>query len=135
MMRPTLFALALAAGTVSATQVYKWVDAEGITHFGDLPQDREARRIDLRTPPSPTPRATGAESSGETPDKATTEGGEKNPERAEYCRRARDDLARYGKAERLIRLDEDGKEVEVDDQGRTQLMERTRKQVERWCGE
>lgn len=50
----TLLALALCAGAVSATEVYRWVDRDGIVHYGDRPK-HDAEQLDVRPPGGESP--------------------------------------------------------------------------------
>ncbi len=46
-----LLALTTVAGTAGATEIYRWVDAQGNVHFGDSPpSDRQAEQIEIRPP-------------------------------------------------------------------------------------
>jgi hypothetical protein len=57
----TIFTLATCAmlGNAGAANVYKWVDADGITHYSDAPPDAiETMLIDL---PEPIPASTAGE--------------------------------------------------------------------------
>ncbi len=62
-MRPLALALLLAASTASA-QVYKWVDADGVTHYTNLPPPAGAKevgdRMNLYQPDAPLDDAVGA---------------------------------------------------------------------------
>ena len=44
-----LLAFSLAAGPAAATEIYKWVDEDGVTHFSDTPPDdgNKARSLHL----------------------------------------------------------------------------------------
>jgi len=61
--RPSLLAcLAFAAGLIAvvhsacATEVYRWKDANGVTHYGARPpEDGQAERMDIKVPPPSTP--------------------------------------------------------------------------------
>lgn len=66
---------ALAAAGAAADAVYKWTDAEGVTHFSaQPPADRPAQQIQVEAPP-PTGAAEAKEQSG----KATDDGRPKDP--------------------------------------------------------
>lgn len=61
--RPMVMALgvagALAASTATAEAVYRWTDAEGVTHFSaQPPADQKAERIKVQAPPRATPPET-----------------------------------------------------------------------------
>ena len=50
-----LAALALAASATQAATVYKWVDAQGVTHFdAQPPAGQQAQEINVHKPPPPT---------------------------------------------------------------------------------
>lgn len=64
--------IALTAGTAHAATVWKWVDANGVTHYSDRPVEgaeaielSSAQSIPLATPraPAPSTRASGPQSS------------------------------------------------------------------------
>lgn len=58
--------LSLVSGAAVAATVYKWVDAQGITHYSDQPHP-EAKTVDVqptntvRTPPVAAPTSTGTQ--------------------------------------------------------------------------
>ena len=48
-------ALSIAAGASQAATVYKWVDAQGTTHFdAQPPAGQQAQQIDVQRPPPPS---------------------------------------------------------------------------------
>jgi hypothetical protein len=63
--------MCLAVGANAQQTVYKWVDEEGVVHFGEAPPDGiEAERFTTDTPPPappPRPTSTVPESGAETP--------------------------------------------------------------------
>ena len=127
--------LALASSAFGA--VYKWTDEEGVTHFSDLPPHQGAQRITVKPASLPPPGKAAAQETkpaGESDSaERTADGDQANPERAEYCRRARDDLKRYQAAERLVRENEQGKTVVISNEEREKLLEGVRKDIEKWC--
>ncbi|GAB6043040.1 DUF4124 domain-containing protein [Endothiovibrio diazotrophicus] len=128
--------LVLAAGASAA--VYKWTDPQGGTHYSDLPPMGGAKPIDVKPaslPPSATPASAGTPAAADGADAGGEAAGasQKNPERVEYCRRAQDDLKRYEGADQLVRENDEGKQVVLDDKERAALMERARKDVQKWC--
>jgi len=64
--------LLIAAGSASATTLYRWVDAQGVVHYSDTPQPG-AQKINVqdaqtyRAPPLPKSGATQGSSSGAPP--------------------------------------------------------------------
>lgn len=67
-----LLALTTVAGTAGATEIYRWVDAQGTVHFGDNPpSDGRVEQIEVRPPigdPPPLDDAESAPGQPETPD-------------------------------------------------------------------
>jgi hypothetical protein len=129
--------LLLLPVAADAARVFRWVDNEGVTHFGDLPPNRQAERMEVRPipgeqPASPAPagddKGVGAGASdkgaGQMPD---------DPQRAEYCRRYQEDLQRYRKADVLVRQGEDGERQELDEAQRASLISDTEAGIKRWC--
>ena len=58
MMLLTACLLASLSPMSMAGQIYKWVDAQGVTHFGaQPPQGVEATTVGKSAPPSPKPAA------------------------------------------------------------------------------
>ena len=65
---------ALAASGAAAEAVYKWTDAEGVTHFSaQPPADRQAEQIKVEAPPPTAPPA------GAKPDSTADDGRPKDP--------------------------------------------------------
>lgn len=63
-MRIIVFILAVLPAFVTAAEVYRWVDKDGVTHFSDRPQEgaetiviREAQTFSAPPPPSSSPRS------------------------------------------------------------------------------
>lgn len=93
--------LALSASAM-ASQVYKWVDAQGVTHFGaQPPQGQQATTINTATPPAKTaePAATPTFESSADPEQAAIDEKVKQEiatqeaERKKYCQTVRTNLA------------------------------------------
>lgn len=63
--------LCAAAGPAAATEVYRWKDANGVTHYGARPPEGvEAERMNIKEPPPATPVA------APSPPASSEEGGE-----------------------------------------------------------
>lgn len=117
-MRRTLLLASLllgCVGTAGAGQIYKWVDAQGVTHFtAQPPQDGEARVVPAaKQPPPPSPAATPAAESkqpsqAEIDERVRREVAQKEKERAEYCGKVRTNLAQLRNNPRLL-MEVDGK--------------------------
>lgn len=106
--------LAIALGPVSA-QVYKWVDENGVTHYGERPpQGRNATEVPykLGTPP---PTAGSANESTKKDQSELQEKPQADPaKRREQCARQRDILARLKRTPPRYELDEKGERVLAD---------------------
>ncbi len=96
--------------TAMASQVYKWVDTQGITHFGaQPPQGQDATSINtVAAPPkSPVPAASPApDSTADTEQKAIDDKVKKDvatqeTERKKYCETVRTNLAQLQNNPRL----------------------------------
>ena len=121
-MRRTIFlgSLLLAlAPTVMAAQVYKWVDAQGITHFGaQPPEGANAATVNTNTaqpkagsnfPPPPAARPTLPPSADEqqkaADEKVRQEVAQQEAERLKQCEKLRNDMAQLKNNPR-IRVDD-----------------------------
>lgn len=145
--------LALAAMTFSpamAGEIYKWVDENGVIHFGDRPPQREPDALQTLQPE--------LESSGVGPGIASDFGLEVNEdgqtvaqqrreeirdsrrearldqeERQNLCDYHQKQLARYEPARRLTYTNESGEVVRLDDDQRLALIENSKKIIEQNC--
>ena len=112
--------LALSATASAASQVYKWVDAQGNTHFGaQPPQGQESTPINTNVPKAPAPAPTPAPPPGSAFDdpaqkaideKVKKEVAAKEEERVKYCEAVRTNLSQLQNNPRLM--------VEVDGEKR-----------------
>lgn len=103
-MRRTLLLAALlfgCIGTAGAGQIYKWVDAQGVTHFTAQPPQTAAASVvpSAKQPPVPVPVP--AASTADTPKQAEVDArvrdevAQKEKERTEHCSVLRSNLAQY----------------------------------------
>jgi hypothetical protein len=139
--------MALAA-SASASEIYKWTDAEGNVHYEDRPSgapseqrlkltyqrtnssavsqriqarlDREAERAEAKTAE--------AASEQEAAEQAATA-----EERASTCKRAQARLESYRQARRLYRTDANGERVYLDDAQRQEARQKAEEQVAEFC--
>ncbi|QRY79548.1 DUF4124 domain-containing protein [Pseudomonas sp. PDNC002] len=122
-MRRTIFmgSLLLAlAPTVMAAQVYKWVDAQGVTHFGaQPPEGSNADTVNTNTAQPKTPAAPPAQPSlppsvdekqKAIDDKVKQEVAQQEAERSKQCNQLRNDLAQMKNNPR-IRVDDGSGEL------------------------
>ncbi|WP_152226089.1 DUF4124 domain-containing protein [Pseudomonas sp. SCB32] len=121
-MRRTIFlgSLLLAlAPTVMAAQVYKWVDAQGVTHFGaQPPEGTSASAVNTNTAPPksnfplPTPKPVTAPSTDDkqkaADDKVKQDVAQEDARRAQNCSQARENLAQLKNNPRVRVKEENG---------------------------
>lgn len=113
-----LLALVAVSSSVVAQSVYRWVDAEGRTHFGDpASAPPGAKQVPLRTPMGqtaavpPTPPANSDDA----------------------CAQARERLATYQSAERIVETDSLGEQREYSPEARERLIALTELEAQRLC--
>ncbi|WP_342654437.1 DUF4124 domain-containing protein [Pseudomonas sp. F3-2] len=101
-MRWMIFAATLACAVSpvvsQAAQIYKWVDAQGVTHFDAQPpagqpaQEIETQKPVVPPPPSPS-QSSGAEEQQATDAKIRRQVAAQDAKRKEACERQRTNLA------------------------------------------
>lgn len=140
-----IFMMLLGAGSgAMADVVYKWTDEQGDVHFSDRPQDG-SQAIDMQVSPRyPSPSQPQSSAEGEKPQegKDAQDGGrqqvvdaEKQREvRRKNCATARETLRRNKNLGRMYRIGADGERHYLSDKERNQVLERSRSDVEKWCG-
>jgi len=125
-MRRTIFMgslLLVLAPTVMAAQVYKWVDAQGITHFGaQPPEGSSAATVNTNSappkassnfpPPAPKPTLPPTEDAKQkaVDDKVKQEVAQQEAQRVKQCEQLRVDLAQMKNNPR-IRVDDGSGEL------------------------
>lgn len=133
------FLLALS-GTVMAGQVYKWVDAQGVTHFGaQPPQGQPAEALSTATAP-PKPAAAApitVEPTGETEQRqidrqVKKEVAEQEAERQRYCTTLRTNLAQLQNNPR-VRVEENGETRRLNEEERQARISETQKKISDTC--
>lgn len=142
-MRLTILAgsllLALSSSAM-AGQVYKWVDAQGVTHFGaQPPQGQTAQTLNTATPP-PNPVETapaGAALTGESEQRAIDQKvkkqvAEQQAERQRYCTTLRTNLAQLQNNPR-VRVEEEGEMRRLNEEERQARISETQKKIGDTC--
>ncbi len=138
--------LGICPVTVSA-QVYKWVDAEGNVHYGQSrPPGEEAEALEVKPPNvSAEQRALELEKlklkarlGSENQEPQSDQAGQATPEmpeavRRENCRIARHNMASLVQKRRIVRTDEGGNLVRLDDAEREARLQEAKEQVEKFC--
>jgi uncharacterized protein DUF4124 len=134
-----LLSLALAlAAPLAHGQTYKWVDANGKTHYSDAPPDSGKTKVDVVNTPPP------AEASPKTPNWEEEERafqrrrlarGDARPAvdpRPANCQQARFTL-RQMDGKRVYRTGRNGERIYMEDSERATIEERARQTIERDC--
>jgi len=142
-MRRTIFlgSLLLAlAPTVMAAQVYKWVDAQGVTHFGSQPPEgTSASAVNTNTAPPksnfplPTPKPTPPPSVDDkqkaVDDKVKQEVAQQEAQR---CAKARENLAQLKNNPR-IRVEDKGGYRYINEDERQARIGENEKAIQESC--
>ncbi len=137
--------LAATTAPTDATEVYRWVDADGRVHFGDRPRQADAEAVDI----APPVRGGGISRqrrqrtlrlleayAAEREERAVArrEEAAREAERRTKCEQARTRRYRYEHAQRIVRRDEDGNRVVLDGEDYDAIIRSSREAVEKWCG-
>lgn len=102
------------SATVQANKLYRWVDEQGRVHFTDRPpQGQRVETLRVRPPPAAAP--------------------EQRNEVSAECLQAREKLAEFQNAERIVERDGLGQERAYSEQERALLIARSQNQVEQTC--
>ena len=152
LLRATLASVLAGAAAASWADVYKWVDAQGQTHYSDLPPDPgvNAAAIPLGKPPAPPPPAAPASPAASgSPDaiNAKTAGlrgkmlgvepvdnsPEAQRQRDEACQRMRTEATLLGGDNRVFTLDAKGERAYLDDDTRSARIAELQQQIAAGC--
>lgn len=142
-MRLTIFAgglLLALSSSVMASHIYKWVDAQGVTHFGaQPPQGQPAEVLNTATPP---PRPTPAESASPEPSAESEQRtidrqvkkqvAEQEAERQRYCTTLRTNLSQLQNNPR-VRVEEEGEVRRLKEEERQERIAETSKKIADTC--
>jgi hypothetical protein len=125
--------------TARADDVYKWVDAQGVTHYGaSPPAGSGARRLDLPAPPAPSSAAPAgarpAPAATPTPPlPRATASGVGDALRVQDCAYARLQVEALERGGPVYRLDEHGQRVFLPDDRRDAEIRLWRERVNTQC--
>ncbi|MBA1261257.1 DUF4124 domain-containing protein [Stutzerimonas stutzeri] len=140
-MRSTILAgclLLALSGNVMAGQIYKWVDAQGVTHFGaQPPQDQAVEMLNTAAPPPKQAPVVPAETerTGEAEQRdierqVKKQVAEQNAQRQQYCTTLRTNLAQLQNNPR-VRVEEEGEVRRMNEEERqARILEAKRKIAE-----
>lgn len=138
----------LFVSPLSAAEVHKWVDENGVTHYSSRKPDHvEAEKLSL---PPQTPKAAqgaavgqleaGTKALGERrevrsgKDRDEREAAEDQELRMENCRRARDNLSALESSARRLVKTGDGEIVRLTEEERQNRMDESRAAIAEHCG-
>ena len=143
MMITSSLLLAMSA-TAMASQVYKWVDAQGVTHFSaQPPQGQDATSINTATPPpkpavaeekkaAPTFESIADPEQAAIDEKVKQEVAAKEVERKKYCEDVRTNLAQLQNNPRL-RMEVDGELRRLSEEERQSRISEAQKAIAENC--
>jgi len=129
-------------GNVMAAQVYKWVDAQGVTHFGaQPPQGQQVETVNTVTAPAKpaakpdtsAPDETGSEADQNSIDrKVKQQVAAQEAERKRYCESMRTNLAQLQNNPR-VRVEDNGETRRVTEEERQARIAETRDKIAEHC--
>lgn len=130
---------------LQASQVYKWTDANGQTHFSQFPPDQSsAQSININVPP-PSSKQAGEDLQKmrqklqeQAVDRTTESEEEKQAKEealrmAENCKKAKQRLLDLQNNGRIYKTLENGEREWYDDKGRENLIKDAQKDVTKYC--
>ncbi len=120
-----------------AAQIYKWVDAQGVTHFDAQPPAGQSSTT-LQTPSSPPPKPAAMPGSGVLGDqkaidsKVKKQVADQQTQLKQFCEQARTNLAQLQNNPRL-REEVEGRLRRLDDAQRQERIIEAQKQISENC--
>jgi hypothetical protein len=146
----TVAMLLLATGmsaSVSASEIYKWTDADGNVHYGDRPSGADSEvRLQIASQPTDPARiqaqavarneqaAVAREAKDSAPKGPSKEELQAEArERAKQCETYRARLESFIQSRRLYREDDKGERVYLDEAEMRAAREKVQHQVEEYC--
>ncbi|NKF27938.1 MULTISPECIES: DUF4124 domain-containing protein [unclassified Pseudomonas] len=137
-MRTLLLTLLISVSSwCMASQIYKWVDAQGVTHFDQRPPQGQSSTA-VKTPSSPAPIPAALPGSGALgdqkaiDDKVKKQVAEQQKRLKTFCEQARTNLAQLQNNPRL-REEVEGELRRLNDEQRQQRTEEAKKQIAENC--
>ena len=137
-----------SAGTAFASDIYKWVDADGNVHYGDRPAGQQSERMAIDSKPT-NPSAVSQQyqasmharverheteaGAAEEAAKAEAEKRTEAEERSTKCAAARATMERFVRSRRLYQEDDNGERVYLDEAETLAARQRVENQVSEYC--
>ena len=131
-------ALSIAASASQAATVYKWVDAQGTTHFdAQPPAGQQVQEINVQKPPPPAPSSSPADLEGDAQQrsidaKVKNQIKEQEARRSESCEALRTNLSHLRNNPRVREATEDGSRRLTEDERQSRI-EETEKAISDNC--
>ena len=151
-MRHTFIVLILillgTGADVQAREVYKWVDENGDTHYGDYQNQNATEQLNVqsKSPSTSTPNTNPtqhAEKQKQIADAMREERLKRQEEKEKAkkeqqenerkCSIAKGKLQDYKEFGRIVTRGDNGERQYMNDADREQLLQRTQKEVDKWC--
>ncbi len=141
-----LYLLLMLAALPATADVYRWVDREGRTQFGDQPPPGAGERVNIRAAPAPEPELAerrlkrqrlldAFEEERRQQQAATREMRAEQEQRRQYCRKAREQLGTIEASRQLYEEDENGarRYRRWEDKEKQQALAKTRQAISKYC--
>ena len=134
----TVLALMLMLPMTASAQVYKWKDANGTTHFSQMPPPQGVKYQSIHT------RADADQPRTSTPDRpqgdngSTTNGNDgaqdgRSAQMKRFCAQLKSNIALLKSNQSLQRMGNDGKTTQVSDQVRAQQLKQQQQRYNAYC--
>lgn len=127
-------ALCLAGAAWGDTPIYKWVDAQGVTHYSTVPHDSNAKPIGIvNSSTLPNPSTAAAPSSATNTAAADATLVMPTPADSPACKAGRDRLFKYLHADSLYQMDSNGQKQQLSVQDMQKALDDAREYVRQAC--
>ena len=127
-------ALSLAGAVWGDTSIYRWVDAQGVTHYSTVPHDKNAKPIGIvntgTLPSATTVAAPAAATPNAAADAALVM---PTPADSPACKAGRDRLFKYLHADSLYQLDSNGQKQKLSAEDMQKALDEAREYVRQAC--
>ena len=144
------FILLQTLNIATAAPVYKWIDEDGHVHYGSRPDNKNAKKIEIKKRYIDSGKSTPPLSAQERADKtkrfinaldaenksiadAKAKKREQDERKVIRCNASRDQLRRYENSGALYDLDEKGNRILLNKKQYDQAMAQARARVDKWC--
>ncbi|WP_299585551.1 DUF4124 domain-containing protein [uncultured Microbulbifer sp.] len=143
LLRGTLFGSLMVAATAGASELYRWVDADGRVHFSDRPPaEAKAQDISGQLNPINSAEATKNRPSLITSPATTTGREQQKRQQKEQQARQQEQQRNCSKARQRLRaingrvafIDNNGKEVRYSERERQQMAKKLQREIASRCG-